>query len=364
MQPLLQQQFETIQTKPLEDAWSELQRQYSTYLPAEWKQSWMTWWLPGEGESFDFTFLFKKILQFFFHEIVVNGHLLTTLVVLAIFAALLDRLQMSFSNQHVAKLANMVMLMMLMSIAAHSLYVALGYARDAVAKMTDFMLAMFPMFLALLAVTGNFVSMLMIESILMLMTQSMSSLIHMLVFPLLFFAAILHMVSSLNEHYKVTRLADLMSTIAVTSLGVMFTVFLGVLSLQGAFGTAADGLTMRATKFVVGNFVPVVGRMFADATDTVFSASLIVKNTVGFAGLLIIFLICAFPALKVFVLALIYRICAALLQPLGNQPLVTCLETISKSLLYVFGTIASLGLMFFLALTILIGLGNAALMFR
>jgi stage III sporulation protein AE len=264
----------------------------------------------------------------------------------------------------VARIATMFMLMLLMSVATHSLYNSLSYAGEAVSRMSDFMLAMFPLFLSLLAATGNLISSMSIQPLLMLMTQTMAALIEYLVFPLLFFSALLHMVSALSDHYKVTRLAQMLTQVGLTVLGVMFTVFLGVLSFQGAFATAADGLAMRAAKFVAGNFVPVVGRMFADAADTVFSASLIVKNTIGFIGLLTIFLICAFPALKILVLAVIYRLCAALLQPLGDSPLSTCLEAIGNCLLYIFGVVASLGLMFFLSLTVLIGMGNAALMFR
>jgi stage III sporulation protein AE len=364
MQSLVNEQIAELNIEPIEKAWQTLRSQYESYLMPGDHGSLIEWLLPAEGQSFQLLELLGRLVQYFFHEIMLNGQLLTTLVVLALFAALLDRLQSSLSNPQVAKLGTMLMLMVLMSIAVHSLYVALDYARDAVTLMSDFMMAMFPMFVALLAASGQFMSMMMIEPVLMVMTQFMSALIQYLVFPLCFFAALLHMASALSEHYKVTRLAELMSTIALSVLGIMITVFLGILSIKGAFMTTADGLSLRAAKFMAGNFVPVVGRMFADAADTVLSASLVVKNAVGFAGLLIVFLLCAFPALKILVLAIMYRLCAAFLQPLGDSPLVVCLEAVGKCLTYVFGAVAALGLMFFLSLTILIGFGNLTLMLR
>jgi stage III sporulation protein AE len=110
--------------------------------------------------------------------------------------------------------------------------------------------------------------------------------------------------------------------------------------------------------------VPVVGHMISDAADTVLSASLLVKNAVGLVGVIILLFLCAFPALKVLTLALIYNVSGAALQPLGDSPIVKCLQTIGKTLIYVFAALAAVGMMFFLAVTIILTAGNAALMIR
>jgi stage III sporulation protein AE len=64
------------------------------------------------------------------------------------------------------------------------------------------------------------------------------------------------------------------------------------------------------------------------------------------------------------VLALIYNLSSAVLQPLGNSPIITALGTIGKSLLFVFAALATVGLMFFLAITIIIAAGNISMMVR
>lgn len=117
-------------------------------------------------------------------------------------------------------------------------------------------------------------------------------------------------------------------------------------------------------KYITGNFVPVIGKMFADATDTVISASLLVKNAIGLSGVIIILFLCAFPAIKILVLALIYNIAAAVMQPLGETPIVVCLQTIGKSMVYVFAALAAVSLMFFMAVTIMLTAGNLTVMMR
>jgi stage III sporulation protein AE len=147
-------------------------------------------------------------------------------------------------------------------------------------------------------------------------------------------------------------------------LAGFFAIFLGVMSVQGAATAISDGVIVRTAKFVTGNFVPVVGRMFTDAADTVLSASVLVKNTVGIAGLFILVAIVVFPAMKVFVLALIYNLASAVLQPLGGGPIIESLGIMAKSMVFIFAALCIVSLMFFLALTIIIASGNLSLMVR
>lgn len=189
-------------------------------------------------------------------------------------------------------------------------------------------------------------------------------LIYSIIFPLLFFSSILGIVSTFSDQYKVTQLSLLFRNVSIGMLGVFLTIFLGVVSVQGATSAVVDGVTIKTAKFVTGNFVPVVGRMFTDATDTVIGASLLVKNTVGLAGVVILILLCAFPALKILALAFIFNLSAALLQPLGDSSVITCLNLIGKNLLFVFAALATVCLMFFLAITIMIAAGNLSVMVR
>ncbi|SIB79984.1 Stage III sporulation protein AE precursor [Mycobacteroides abscessus subsp. abscessus] len=182
--------------------------------------------------------------------------------------------------------------------------------------------------------------------------------------PLLFLSAVLSIVSVLSENYNVTQLANLLRNWSIGLLGLFVTIFLGVISVQGASAAITDGVTLRTAKFITGNFIPVIGRMFTDATDTVISASVLLKNTVGIAGVAILLIIAAFPAIKILMIAFIYKFAAAVLQPLGGGPVIACLDIISKSVIYVFAALALVSLMFFLSITVIIAAGNLTMMMR
>ena len=276
----------------------------------------------------------------------------------------LQTLQNAFEQHTISKVAYAITYMVLIVIALNSFRVAMTYATDAISTMIHFMMALIPLLLALMAAVGSVTSVALFHPLIVFLVNSSGLLIQHLVLPLLFLATLLSIVSTLTSQYKVTKLANFLRNFSIGSLAVFLTVFLGVISVQGATTAVADGITVRTAKFIAGNFVPVVGRMFTDAADTVMGASLLLKNTIGLAGLAILLILCAFPALKVFSLALIFNIAAAVLQPLGGGPIIDCLSIIGKAVIIIFAALATVCLMFFLAITIVIASGNISLMMR
>nr|WP_235941320.1 stage III sporulation protein AE [Paenibacillus puerhi] len=359
---LVRQQAERLPLDQVEQFWSTLMKQYGGYFPDSKAPTFKDLLLGAK--DFSIGSLFAGLLKYFFHELIYNGKLLVSIVVLTVFSMLLETLQSSFEKNAVSKVAYAISFLVLMILAVNSFNVAIGYAKSAITDMIHFMIAVVPLLLTLLASMGNAVSVTVLHPLIVFMVHAVGTAVHLVVFPLLFFSAILHIVSGLSDKYKVTQLANLLRTVSLACLGIFITVFLGVISVQGATGAVADGVTIRTAKYIAGNFVPVVGRLFSDASETVIGASLLVKNAIGLAGVVVIMVLCAFPALKIMALAFIYNISAAVLQPLGDNPMIACLQTIGRSMIYVFAALAVVGLMFFLAITIMIAAGNVSVMMR
>lgn len=359
---LVRQQVDRLHVESVEQYWRQLQRDYEGYLP-DLKSQGFVQLLMQQGELSVSGFL-KGLGSFLFHEILMNGKLLSSIIIITVFAMLLETMQSAFERNTVSTVAYSIAYLVLMVLAINSFHLAISYARDAITNMSDFMLAMIPLVIALLASVGNLATATMFHPLIIFMINVSGMIISYVVFPLLFLSALLSIVSLFSERYKVTQLATLLRNIAMGVLGSFLTIFLAVMSIQGATTAVTDGVTLRTAKYLTGNFVPIVGRMFSDAADTVLNASLLVKNAVGLAGVIILLVMCAFPAMKILVLALIYNISSAVLQPLGSSPIITALGTIGKSLLFVFAALATVGLMFFLGITVMIAAGNISMMVR
>ncbi|KEK26120.1 stage III sporulation protein AE [Bacillus gaemokensis] len=359
---VVDQQLDKLGIEDVKQYWDGIVTKYGGYLPESQKGSFMEF-VKGEKE-FSIKEWMIGLLKYLFHELVANGKLLGTLIMLTIFSALLQSLQTAFSKSSISKIADAVVYMVLIIFALNSFYVVMTYARETIQTMVDFILALLPILLALIATGGGVVSVSFFHPIIIFLMNTSGLLMNYIVLPLLLLATILSIVSTMSDQYKVTKLSKLLQNVSVGIIGIFLTVFLGVLSVQGTATAVADGIAVKTAKFVTGNFIPVVGRMFTEAADTVISASGLLKNTVGIIGLVILCLIVAFPAIQIFCIAFIYKFAAAVLQPVGGGAIIQCLDIIGRSIIYVFACLAIVSFMFFLSITIIIAAGNITLMMR
>ncbi|WP_225218848.1 stage III sporulation protein AE [Fictibacillus norfolkensis] len=359
---MVDQQVSSMQLDEIKQYWDSISQEYGGFLPESQKGTFLEF-VKGE-KDFSIKGYMLGLLKFMFHELAVHGKLLGTLILLTVFSMLLQSIQNAFDRSAISKVAYGIVYMVLIILALNSFHVAISYATEAIDNMLSFMIALIPLLLALMATVGSLASVAFFHPVILFLVNTSGLLIKNFVLPLLFLSALLSIVSTMSEHHKVTQLAKLLRNVSMGALAFFFTVFLGVMSVQGATAAVADGITIKTAKFITGNFIPVVGRMFTDATDTVMSASILLKNSVGIIGALLLLLLAIFPAIKVLILAFIYSMAAALLQPLGGGPIVESLGIIGKSVMFIFAALMTVSIMFFLAITIIIAAGNVTLMVR
>ena len=135
-------------------------------------------------------------------------------------------------------------------------------------------------------------------SVLLLAVAFVGTLVEGIIFPLIFVAAVLGVAGNFSAEFPLSRLAGLVRTGCIALLGVVFSLFLGVMVVRGAIAPVADGAALRTAKFLTGTFVPVIGGMFADAVEVVVGGSLLIKNTIGALGLAAVGLTAAFPMMN------------------------------------------------------------------
>lgn len=308
--------------------------------------------------------IFESLLRQLFKEVVANFDLLGKLVILAVICAVLQNLVSSFEKNTAGQLTYTVTYLVLITIAIGSFSLAVNAGREVVDTMVTFMQALLPVLLTLLVAVGGVASAAIFSPVLLTTLAVFGTLIKNVVLPLLFFVAILGIVNNLSERFKVSNLADLIKSVAMGLMGIFSTIFLGVMAIQGVAGAVGDSVTFRTAKFSVDAFVPVVGGMLSDALEAVVSSSLLLKNAVGIAGVAVIGAVMVVPLLKIMTLAFIYKLAGALIQPIGDGQMVGCLNGLGNNLLLVFAAVATVGLLFFFAITIVVGVGNITVMLR
>lgn len=307
---------------------------------------------------------FTAILRYFFREVVANGALLSRLLLLAVAGAVLTSLQGTFDKGNISLLSHGVIFLVLMTIALSSFSLAMNMAKAAIDNMSDFLYAVMPVLLTLLAAVGGITSAALIQPLMVVTLTLATTAVRTIIFPLIYFMVVLNIVGHISPDFKVSRLAGLFKDLSVGFMGILMTVFVGFLSMQGLTGAVADGLSFKAAKFAAGAFIPVVGKPLAEAMDTVIGTSLILKNGIGVLGVIVIFLLCAMPGVKILAMALIYRLVAAVIQPFGDGQLADAMHGLANSLIMVFAAVAAIGLMFFFILSVTVFSANISMMFR
>jgi len=360
---LIEQQIDNLKIDELEKLVKDISKTTDDVLPEIDFKEFMVSLIKGEkvlkGED-----VVNGIFKLVFREVIANSSLLIKLLVLSIICSVLINLQSAFEKDTVGELAFYVCYLVLISIAIKSFVMAMDIAKSAINDMVVLMQALLPTLLTLLLAVGGITSSALFKPIILGAVSVVSTLMRDIILPMIFFGAIVGIVSNISSRIQISRLSGLIRQISTGIIGVVLTIFIGIISIQGVTSSKVDGVTIRTAKFAVDKFVPIVGKFLSDAMETVVGCSMILKNAVGVIGMIALFLICIIPVMKIISLIIVYKLTSAVIEPIANNRIVDCLGEISKSLIMLLATVSAVGVMFFIAVTIIIGAGNVTVMLR
>lgn len=263
-----------------------------------------------------------------------------------------------------AKAARYTGMILTMALLISDLREHVALAGETVDRMAEWMQAIFPVLVTLLAAVGGTASSAFYQPAVIAAGGAMTTLVHQVTMPLAVSVAVLTMVGSLSEELHVSRLCRLFRQAANWTLGFGFTVFIGVMSVQGVSAAALDGVSIRTAKYAIDNFIPIVGGMFSDTVDTLVGCSLVVHNAVGVFGLLLLLGALLVPLLRTVCTLFLYRAAAAVIEPVSNTPLCRAVGGYADVFSLLFIIQLSVGAMFLLLVAQLITAGNLTVMLR
>lgn len=297
------------------------------------------------------------IIRYLLGEISANYALLGKILILSIISALLLNLQSSFSSS-VTGVSYLACFLALSAIALGSFKVVLDIGYHTIDNMVTFMMAILPQMLVLSAGMGNVHTSAVLFPLLSTAATAFATAIKNVVFPLIILSAILHLINNMSNTLKVEKMAKFFTQIAQMSLAFFLTIFVGVLTLRALYASVLDKVALRTTKFVTDNAIPLVGKMFSDTVEVAAGYMVMLKQALGIWGALMVFLTVLYPLLKIVAIALIYKVSAAVAEPLGDSRTAAILEIMSTHLFLMLACVAAVALMFFIMIAIVAGMSN------
>jgi stage III sporulation protein AE len=289
---------------------------------------------------------------------------ITRVLVPAVLCGILMHMRGAFARDAVAEISRYVCFLLVAIFMVQDLTEHIALAQRTIDLLSGAMQNLFPLLLTLLAAVGGTASAAFFQPAVVAASGTMTSLIRNVTMPFAVGAAVLIILDHVSEKLHVSRLASLFKQMANWTLGVSFTVFIGVTMVQGLGTAAVDGVSIRTAKYAIDNFVPIVGGMFADTVDTLVGCSLLIKNALGTTGLMVLVGICISPMIQALCAVLIYRLSAAILQPVAESSIVDCLYDFSNVLMLLFIIQLSISAMFLLLIAQMLVVGNLTVMLR
>lgn len=229
--------------------------------------------------------------------------------------------------------------------------------REVTQRMADFYSAVLPTMLSLLTAIGGTRSALVLEQLSLAATGGLTKFVQSVLMGVLGGCAALTVVQHVAPEIRLSRTLRALRTGVHWALGLSFTAFLGLITVQGMTGSHYDGVTVRTAKYAIDKFVPVVGGAFKDTADTLIGCSIVVKNAVGVVGLAGILALMLRPCAGILCTVAAYRACAAALEPLGCARIGSALCDFADILTTLFIIIISVSAMFFVFLAELMRIG-------
>ena len=125
----------------------------------------------------------------------------------------------------------------------------------------------------------------------------------------------------------------------------------GINVVQGLLAPDSDTVK-RSALTKTAETLPWKGNALGGVTEIVLGTAVLIKNGIGMAGAVVTVAICAVPVLQMLILAFLYKLAAALVQPVSDKRITGCIGGVSEGYEMMVKIIFAAGLMFLLTVAV------------
>ena len=308
--------------------------------------------------------LLKKILNILGKEVTTNIKSLVSILAIILIHSILKSISESLENNNISQLIYYVQYILIVTVIMSNFTDIIKLVQDTTGNLIGFMNALVPLLITLMMYTGSITTSSVVEPIILFMINFIGNIIQNLIIPFVLVLTSLVIISKISDKVHIDKLSKFFKSGIVWFLGIVLTVFVGVVSLEGTLSSSVDGITAKTTKAVVSSAIPVVGKILGDAVDTVLGCGIVLKNAVGLVGVVIVIGICIMPILKLFVLSVSYKLLSTVVQPIADEKIIDLLEQIGDIFKIFLGILCAISFMLIIGTTLVLKISNGTMMYR
>lgn len=308
--------------------------------------------------------MYKAVLKILGKEIVSSITIIGSILAIIVIHSILKSISENLGNNNTSQIAYCVEYILIITMIMANFAVIIESIKNTISNLVGFMNCLVPILISLIIATGQVASGAVLQPILIFAVIFIGNIINLVILPITTASMILSIASNISDKVQIGNLAKFFKSSITWFLGFIITIFVGLLSLEGTLTSSVDGITIKGIKSAASTFIPVVGKALGDSVDTVLGATSLIKNSVGFVGIVIVIAICILPIVKLIILNIMYSLLGAVSEPLADKKIVNVIGQVSG----VFKIL--LGIMFFVSVLLIVGIAltlkisNASLMYR
>lgn len=308
--------------------------------------------------------LLKNIFPLLGTEIKEALKVMGSILIIVLIHSVLKSISDNLNNKSVAQITYYVQYILIATVIMTNFSSIITLSKETVGNMISFIQLLFPLLMTLMLASGSVVSVNLVQPIILFIINLISNIFQSIIIPIILVGTALAIVSKISDRIQIDKLSKFLKSSSVWVIGILLTIFVGVLSIEGTLGSSVDGITAKTAKAAVSSFIPVVGKVLGDAVDTVIGCSAILKNAIGIVGVIVVIAICITPILKLAIITIIYHLTAALCEPIADSKIVSLITQMADTFKILLAILCSISVMLIIGITLVINISNTGLMYR
>lgn len=304
-------------------------------------------YMPPEQESFaqGLWYIIKTALSEINPELASAARICLSVILTVLLMAVLQSLT-DFSANAI-QLTGAVVIGILLLEPANTL-IQLGL--DTVTELSDYGKLLLPVMTAAMAAQGGVTTSAALYAGTVFFIALLTTIIVKVLGPAIYIYLCLSVACSAIAQDMLKKAKDFIKWGMTWCLKIVLYVFTGYMSITGVISGAVDASALKAAKLTISGVVPVIGKILADATDTVLVSAGIMKGTAGVYGVLAIIAVCISPFLQIGVQYLLLKVSGAVCNTFGYKPAVALIEDFGKGMGFVLAATGTVCIMLLISL--------------
>lgn len=277
-----------------------------------------------EGEEIEKGWLLEEIFSAVFSEVREFRGTLVQIVILCIVFAILYNFADVFENPAVTEISFYMVYVLLLVLLMKSFFVLRDVSVLAISRVMDFLKVMIPTFTASMVFSGQVTTAAGFYDLTFLLIYGMEWVMQYLVIPGIQIYVALELMNYLTGEEMLSRMTSLIKSGILWTVKFLFTIVIGINVVQNLLTPVIDTFKSGMIAKTAG-MMPGLGTSINAVTEIMVGSGIIIKNGIGMAAIIVLLVLCAGPLIKVWVMAFLYKLLAAMMQPAADKRMIGCI---------------------------------------